>query len=116
MPREAELSLNEREFIIEALREGTRLDGRAVDAFRNVQLEFGDDYGVADVRLGKTRYAHKATIDRDSTDYNPRVAVRVSAEVTAPFPDRKFDGIFTISTEFSPMGSPAFEVGRYVTI
>jgi len=56
MPREAELSLNEREFIIEALRESTRLDGRSLDAFRDVRLEFGDEYGVADVQLGKTRY------------------------------------------------------------
>jgi exosome complex RNA-binding protein Rrp42 (RNase PH superfamily) len=41
-----------------------------------------------------------------------RVAVRVSCEVTAPYPDRKFDGIFNISCEFSPMMSPAFEAGR----
>lgn len=43
-----------------------------------------------------------------------RVLARVSADVTAPFADRKFDGVFSISTEFSPMASPAFEVGRYV--
>jgi len=41
-----------------------------------------------------------------------RVTVQVSAEVTQPFPDRKFDGIFTITTELSPIASPAFEVGR----
>ncbi|EON64423.1 hypothetical protein W97_03654 [Coniosporium apollinis CBS 100218] len=95
MPREAELSLNAREFILQALRENVRLDGRAFDDLRELQLSFGDEYGVADVRLGKTR-----------------VLVRISVEVTTPFPDRKFDGIFTISTEFSPMASPAFEVGR----
>lgn len=44
-----------------------------------------------------------------------RVAVRVSAQVTAPFIDRKFEGIFTISTELSPMASPVFEIGRYVS-
>lgn len=38
--------------------------------------------------------------------------VRISCEVVAPYPDRKFDGIFIITTEFSPMASPAFEVGR----
>ncbi|OJD36183.1 exosome complex component rrp45 [Diplodia corticola] len=95
MPREAELSLNEREFILQALGENVRLDGRAFDAFRDLELAFGDEYGVADVRLGKTR-----------------ILVRVSADVTAPFADRKFDGVFNISTEFSPMASPAFEVGR----
>jgi exosome complex component RRP45 len=38
--------------------------------------------------------------------------VRVSAEVTVPYSDRPFDGVFQISTELSPMVSPAFEVNR----
>lgn len=58
MPREAEISLNEREFIKQALQEQIRLDGRAFDAFRQLDLNFGDEYGVADVQLGKTRYAY----------------------------------------------------------
>ena len=41
-----------------------------------------------------------------------RVIARISVEVTTPLPERKFDGVFQISTEFSPMASPAFEVGR----
>lgn len=57
MPREAEPSINERAFILEALRENIRLDGRALDAFRNIELSFGDEYGVVDVQLGDTRYA-----------------------------------------------------------
>jgi exosome complex component RRP45 len=56
MPREAEPSLNERTFVIDALKEGNRLDGRAFDQFRQLDLKFGDQYGVADVTLGKTRY------------------------------------------------------------
>jgi len=44
-----------------------------------------------------------------------RVVCRISAEVTTPFADRKFEGIFSISTELSPMASPAFEVGRPTT-
>ncbi|KAF2497726.1 hypothetical protein BU16DRAFT_559462 [Lophium mytilinum] len=95
MPRAAEISVNEREFILQGLKENIRLDGRPFDAFRSLELNFGDEHGVADVQLGKTR-----------------VIARVSAEVTAPFVDRKFDGIFNISTEFSPMASPAFEIGR----
>lgn len=55
MPREAELSLNEREFILTALQENVRLDGRPFDAFRQLELSFGDEYGVANVQLGKTR-------------------------------------------------------------
>ncbi|KAL9002823.1 MAG: hypothetical protein Q9188_004285 [Gyalolechia gomerana] len=95
MPREAEPSNNERAFVLEALQQNIRLDGRALDAFRNIELAFSDEYGVADVQLGNTR-----------------VLTRISASITAPFPDRKFDGIFTVTTELSPMASPAFEVGR----
>lgn len=95
MPREADPSSNARAFVLQALQENLRLDGRALDAFRPVDLVFGDDYGVATVRLGKTS-----------------VMVKISAEVVKPLEDRKFDGIFTISTELSPLASPAFEVGR----
>ena len=56
MPREAEPSINERAFILEALQENIRLDGRPLDAFRELQITFGEEYGVADVQLGKTRY------------------------------------------------------------
>jgi exosome complex component RRP45 len=87
MPREAEPSNVERNFILEALRQNIRVDGRAFDQFRPVDLTFGDDYGIA----------------------------TVSAEVTKPLEDRKFDGIFTITAELSPLASPAFEVGRYWT-
>lgn len=55
MPREAEPSLNERAFVVKALQEGLRIDGRAFDQYRNLELKFGDQYGVADVTLGKTR-------------------------------------------------------------
>lgn len=56
MPRELEPSLNEKQFFTRALEENLRLDGRPFDQFRALELEFGDEYGVADVRLGKTRY------------------------------------------------------------
>ncbi|KAI1661957.1 ribosomal protein S5 domain 2-like protein [Daldinia decipiens] len=95
MPREAEPSLNERAFVVQALQEGLRIDGRTFDQYRKLEIKFGDQYGVADVTLGKTR-----------------ILVKVSAEVTTPYTDRPFDGIFTITTELSPMASPAFEVNR----
>jgi exosome complex component RRP45 len=55
MPREAEPSINEQAFVLKALRENIRLDGRSLDEFRELQLVFGDGFGVSDVRLGKTR-------------------------------------------------------------
>ena len=57
MPKELEPSTNEKLFILNALTEGIRLDERELDSFRDLQLEFGKDYGLADVRLGKTRFA-----------------------------------------------------------
>ncbi|OQO10939.1 hypothetical protein B0A48_05194 [Cryoendolithus antarcticus] len=95
MPREAEPSTNARAFLLQALHEGVRLDRRDFDGFRPISLTFGDEYGVADDSLGKTR-----------------VLAKISAEVVKSSEDRKFDGIFTISTELSPLASPAFEVGR----
>lgn len=56
MPREAEPSLSEKTFVTQALDEGLRLDGRKFDEFRPLQLTFGDEYGVAEVKYGKTRY------------------------------------------------------------
>jgi exosome complex component RRP45 len=55
MPREAELSNIEREFILQALRENIRIDGRQFEAYRELDITFGDEYGIVDVRLGKTR-------------------------------------------------------------
>lgn len=55
MPREAEPSLNEKSFVTQALQENLRTDGRETDQYRPFELVFGDEYGVADVKLGKTR-------------------------------------------------------------
>lgn len=55
MPREAQPSLNERDFILEALQQNVRVDGRALSAYRDIQITFGEEYGVAHVQLGKTR-------------------------------------------------------------
>ncbi|KAK4146207.1 ribosomal protein S5 domain 2-type protein [Dichotomopilus funicola] len=95
MPREVDPSLNEKQFVTQALEENLRLDGREFDQYRPLELTFGEQYGVADVTLGKTRILAKAT-----------------AEVTVPYADRPLDGIFTIATELSPMTSPSFEVNR----
>lgn len=56
MPREIGPSVNERQFFQKALQENLRIDGRGFDQFRSLELDFGDEYGVADVRLGKTRF------------------------------------------------------------
>ncbi|CEJ93198.1 Putative 3' exoribonuclease [[Torrubiella] hemipterigena] len=95
MPREAEPSLSERTFTLQALGEGLRLDGRKLDQWRSMSLQFGDEYGSTEVQFGKTR-----------------VLAKVSAEVTVPFADRPFDGIFIIASELSPMVAPSIEANR----
>ncbi|BFZ53559.1 3'-5'-exoribonuclease [Savitreella phatthalungensis] len=96
MPRDIEPSLAEANFLLSALSQGTRLDGRAADAFRDLSLAFtSDEYGVCTVCLGKTR-----------------VCCRVTAEIARPYTDRPFEGSFICNTELSPMASTTFEVGR----
>jgi exosome complex component RRP45 len=56
MPREVEPSLNEKQFVLQALQEKLRIDGRPFDQFRDLELTFGDEYGVANIRLGKTLF------------------------------------------------------------
>lgn len=59
MPREAVASLNEQAFVLQALQEGLRLDGRTLDAYRELTLTFGEEYGAVDVLLGKTRWVSR---------------------------------------------------------
>lgn len=55
MNKEAPLSIAERDFILNALREGVRLDGREADQLRPLKVSFGEEYGHVKVQLGKTR-------------------------------------------------------------
>ncbi len=55
MPREVEPSLNEKQFLLRALEENLRIDGRAFDEARELELNLGDEPGTAEVPLGKTR-------------------------------------------------------------
>ena len=112
MPRGLDVSNVERAFILEALSQRDRVDGRSFDQFRQFDLDFGEEYGTATVRLGSTRYDSFIMMSLQSSHAKPRVLVQVSAEVTKPLEDRKFDGIFTIVTELSPIASATFEVGR----
>ncbi|KAF4240152.1 hypothetical protein CNMCM6457_007928 [Aspergillus fumigatiaffinis] len=95
MNKEASLSIAERDFILNALREDVRLDGRHADQLRPLTVTFGEEYGHVKVQLGKTS-----------------LIVRISSEVTKPRDDRPFDGIFTIALELTAMGSPAWDNGR----
>lgn len=55
MPRELEPAIAQREFVLEALKQGLRTDGRALLESRNVELVFGEELGMVECKLGKTR-------------------------------------------------------------
>lgn len=116
MPREAEPSLSEKTFVSNAIQEGLRLDCRKFGQWRPSSLTFGNEWGVAEVQFGETRYdilpRRQLRQRHEAHSWNGRVLAKVSAEVTVPYPDRPFDGIFTITSELSPMVAPSFEVNR----
>lgn len=72
MPREAEPSLNEKVFLVQALQEGHRLDGRELEQFRKLELSFGEQYGVADVTLGKTRSVKTESTNQIEINFRPQ--------------------------------------------
>lgn len=94
MVRGLNLSNNEEEFLLASLEQGIREDGRAMGEFRDVAITLGQQPGYVEVRLGRTR-----------------VAVRVSGQISRPYEDRPFEGIFTIATEMGPIAGAFFEHG-----
>ncbi|NXN09608.1 EXOS9 protein, partial [Indicator maculatus] len=89
------LSNCERRFLLRAIEERKRLDGRQCYDYRNVRISFGVDYGCCIVELGKTR-----------------VLAQVSCELVPPKPNRPTEGILFFNLELSPMAAPGFEPGR----
>jgi exosome complex component RRP45 len=93
--REKVVSSNDREFIINALTQGVRMDGREPHASRALNLVFGQKAGEVEVQLGRTRCIACATGD-----------------IVVPFPDRPAEGFLNIAIDFSPMASPYFDTNR----
>ncbi|CAK6969820.1 exosome complex component RRP45 [Scomber scombrus] len=85
----------ERDFLLKAIEEKKRLDGRQTYDYRKIKITFGTDYGCCFVDLGKTR-----------------VMAQVSCEIVTPKENRPNEGIMFFNIELSPMASPAFEQGR----
>lgn len=92
--KETPLSNCERRFLLRAIEEKKRLDGRQTYDYRNIKISFGTDYGCCIVELGKTR-----------------VLGQVSCELVSPKLNRATEGIL-FNLELSQMAAPAFEPGR----
>ncbi|KAL3265563.1 hypothetical protein HHI36_009768 [Cryptolaemus montrouzieri] len=90
--REYTISNCEKNFLLKCLKDQTRLDGRAFDEFRNIEIEFGKDYGCCCVSLGQTR-----------------VLAQVTCEIQVPKSSRPSEGILNINIELNPIAAPNFE-------
>ncbi|MFX1578034.1 MAG: exosome complex protein Rrp42 [Promethearchaeota archaeon] len=88
----------DREFIADLLRKGERLDGRAFNEYRELEIETNvvpaKAEGSAIVRLGDTS-----------------VVAGVKVLVGEPYPDSPDEGVTMVTAEMSPIASPLFELG-----
>ncbi|RLE51196.1 MAG: RNA-binding protein [Candidatus Methanomethylicota archaeon] len=84
-------------YMLELVSKGMRIDGRGLKDFRKVSIEFGvagKADGSAGVKIGSTY-----------------VMVGVKAEIGKPFPDTPNEGVLMVNAEFVPLASPSFEPG-----
>jgi exosome complex component RRP45 len=81
-------ALLQRDFALQALRSGVRVDGRALDAARTARIVLGPSHGQAHVTLGRTVALASAT-----------------ASPIAPYADRPAEGTLSVSVEVSAAAS-----------
>uniref|UniRef100_A0A1Q3FVU6 Exosome complex component RRP45 n=1 Tax=Culex tarsalis TaxID=7177 RepID=A0A1Q3FVU6_CULTA len=93
--KERVISISEKTFVQKAVLESVRVDGRSLDEFRKLRLNFGSEWGSVHVALGETR-----------------VLAQVSCEVVTPRATRPNEGTLFINVELGPMAAPHFEAGR----
>ncbi|MHA1408973.1 MAG: exosome complex protein Rrp42 [Candidatus Odinarchaeia archaeon] len=87
----------ERNQVVSKLKKGKRLDGRALDEFREWRVQtnlISKAEGSARVDLGNTK-----------------VIVGVKAELGEPYPDTPNEGVVTVMAELVPMAHPTYEPG-----
>eukprot|EP01066_Platyproteum_vivax_P006741 Platyproteum_vivax@DN2462_c0_g1_i1.p1 len=90
-------SVPEKAFILEALKQDIRLDGRGCLSPRVVKISLlPNANGVAEVCFGKTR-----------------VVCCTAADVVTPYPDRPSEGFVSFNVELSTISGPHFEGGQY---
>ncbi len=86
------------DYIKQLAKAGKRLDGRKLDEYREIKIEYGvsskSAEGSARVKIGKTE-----------------VIAGVKMDVGQPFPDKPDEGTIMVNAELLPMSSPKFEAG-----
>lgn len=88
----------DRDYILSLLDKGKRVDGRAFDEYRPIEVELGvvpaKAEGSALVRMGDTT-----------------VVAGVKVLVGTPYPDSQDKGVIMVTAELPPLASPLFELG-----
>ena len=87
-----------RDYIVDLVRQGKRIDSRKLDQFREVSIEVGpikSAQGSALVKVGKTQ-----------------VMAGIKVEHAEPFADKPDSGMLIVYVELLPLASPTFEPGR----
>ncbi len=86
-----------KDYVLSKLRDGERIDGRAFDEFRKIEIYpniIQKAEGSALVKLGNTQ-----------------VAVGIKMQPGEPFPDTPDRGVIITNAELVPLASPTFEPG-----
>lgn len=86
-----------RDYIADLIHQDKRIDGRALDQYRDISVEVGvitTAQGSAMVKVGGTN-----------------VLVGVKLERGEPYPDTPDAGVLTVNAELLPLASPTFEPG-----
>lgn len=86
-----------RDYIYNLAKNGKRVDGRAFDEYRQIEVEtriLDNAEGSAKVKIGNTQ-----------------VVVGVKIQPGKPFPDTPGQGAIITNAEFAPIASPSFEPG-----
>jgi len=91
-------ALLKRDYILNLIRNGERIDKRKFDGYRKISIQKGFVEGKAEgsayVKIGNTE-----------------VLAGVKIDVGDPFPDAPDEGIMSVSAEFRPIASPLFMSG-----
>ncbi len=87
-----------KQHIVSLLEKGKRLDGRGLDEFRKIEVEYGvsprSAEGSAKVKIGKTE-----------------VVAGVKMELGEPYADHPDEGTIMVNAELLPLSNPEFESG-----
>lgn len=87
-----------KKYIASLLAKDLRVDGRALDKYRDIRIEYGISAKSAE---GSARVTVGETI----------VVAGVKFEVGDPFPDKPDEGTIVVNAELLPLSSPEFESG-----